>query len=328
MPTHIVARIAFVLLLVSSWLLTSSMGAAQATQPLRIVSLGESWGPTPSDVGLRDGLAELGYRENEHYFLGIRFTQGDRAALFTAARELVQYQVDLIFTSNDRATKAAQMATTQIPIVFASVSDPVGIGVIENFARPGGNITGVAELALDLSPKRLQVFQEVIPGLRRVLFPYDGTDADAVKEATTYREAARRLGIEFIEQPVRTIEEARAILTQVRKGELDGVLAPRRCTLNIPGFVLEIIPPKGIPTMFDSAFWVERGALVSYGQDFYDSGKQAARLVDKILKGAKPAEIPVEVNSKIELTINLKTMSATGLTIAPGMLYQADRIVR
>jgi putative tryptophan/tyrosine transport system substrate-binding protein len=296
--------------------------------PIRIGVLTESWGPTPQVVGLRDGLTELGYQEDQDYFLGIRFTQGDRTALPTAARELIKLGVDLIVVDTDQAIKAAQLATTQIPIVFASAADPVGQGIIQSFASPGGNLTGIADLSLDLGPKRLQFFQEIVPSLRRVLLPYDAVNAFALKEVEIYRLSARQLGIELIEKPVHTPQEAQDVLTHLQHGEVDGVLAPRCCSMNIPGLVLDMIPPKQLPTMFDSAFWVERGAFASYGQDFYESGKQSARLVDKLLKGQKPAEIPVEVNSKIEFVINLKAAKALGLTIAPEVLYQADRIIR
>jgi putative ABC transport system substrate-binding protein len=279
-------------------------------------------------VGLRDGLLELGYRENEQFVLGIRFTQGDLTALPAAARELVQYGVDLIFASEESPAKAAQLATTRIPIVFSVVGDPVGLGLIQSFARPGGNITGVTDLRFELSPKRLEVFREIVPSLKRVLFLYDAADADAVARAKVYREAAHRLGIELIERPVRTEEEARATLAQISKGEVDGIVEPPQASLNIPGFILEAASQRALPTMFDAAFWVERGGLASYGPDFYASGRQAARLVDKILKGANPAEIPVEVNPKVEFAINLKVAKALGLTIAPEVLYRADRIIR
>jgi putative ABC transport system substrate-binding protein len=168
----------------------------------------------------------------------------------------------------------------------------------------------------------------MLPGLRRVLFPYDVSDIYALKEAETYRRAARQLGVELVEKPVRTPEEAQDVLSRMHPGEVDGVLPPRCCSMNIPGFVLDLMPAKRIPALFDSAFWPERGAFASYGQDFYESGRQAARLVDKILKGQKPAEIPVEVNSKLEFVINLKVAKAMGLTIAPEVLFQADRIIR
>jgi putative ABC transport system substrate-binding protein len=275
---------------------------------------------------VRDGLLALGYRENEHFVIGVRFTQGDLAALPAAARELVQYGVDLIVTSTVEV-KAAQMATTRIPIV-CMCEEPVGLGVVQSFARPGGNITGVTHLSLELGPKRLQIFQELMPGLKRVLFPYNANDARSVALATAYRDAAHRLGVALVEKPVRTEAEAQTTLAQVRQSEVDGILAPEGASLNLPGFVLEAATQRVVPTMFDAAFWVEQGALASYGPDYDDTGRQAARLVDKIFNGAHPAEIPVEVNSKIEFVINLQTAKILGLTIPPEVLYQADRLIR
>jgi putative ABC transport system substrate-binding protein len=317
--------IAFIL--VSSGLLTSSAGAEERAQPIKIGWLTSSWGPTPSTVGLRDGLLELGYRENEQFVIGVRFTQGDTAALPAAARELVQYGVDIIFAEGNDSAQAAQMATTQIPIVFSSVVAPIEVGLIQSFAHPGGNITGVA-VYLELGPKRLEVFHEIIPSLKRVLFSYDAADAYAVAEARVYRDAAHRLGIKLVEKPVRTVEEAQATLAQISKDEVDGILVPGPLSLNIPGFVLETTSQQAIPTMCIVSFYVERGALASYGPELYEMGRQAARLVDKILKGTKPAEIPVEVSPKIEFVINLKVAKALGLTIAPEVLYRADRIIR
>ncbi|MFQ5801594.1 MAG: ABC transporter substrate-binding protein [Candidatus Methylomirabilales bacterium] len=315
-------------LLVNGGLIAGTGAAEERSGPIRIGALTASWGPTPQVVGLRDGLVKLGYLENEQFVIGVRFTQGNLEALPTAAREMVQYGVDLIFTHREDAAKAAQSATTQIPIVFVAVNDPVGVGLIQSFARPGGNITGVTDLQLKLGPKRLELFQEIVPGLKRVLYAYDPTDAYSVSGATVYRDAARRLGIVLVEKAVRSEEEAQAIIAQVRRGEVDGLLRPASPSLNIPGFILEAASQQGIPTMFNTAFWVERGALASYGADEYDSGRQAARLVDRILKGADPAEVPVEVNSKIEFAINLKVAKALGLTIAPEVLYRADRLVR
>jgi putative ABC transport system substrate-binding protein len=281
-------------------------------------------------VGLRDGLLELGYRENEQFVLGVRFTQGDLAALPAAARDLVQYEVDLIFASEVAAAKAAQLATTRIPIVFAGLGgNPVEVGLIQSFARPGGNITGVVNLDVDLGPKRLELFRDLIPGLRRVLFPYDPTDASNVAAVRGYREAARRLGIVLVEQAVQTSAEAQATLAKVRKDEVDGILQPPLLAWNIPGIILETARQQGIPTIFNTAFYVEQtGGLASYGPDTYATGRQTARLVDKILKGTKPAEIPVETNARIEFVINLKVAKALGLTIDPVVLYLADRLVR
>jgi putative tryptophan/tyrosine transport system substrate-binding protein len=237
--------------------------------------------------------------------------------------------VDLLFVGGDNdAAHAARQATTSIPIVFAGVSDPLGSGLIQSFAQPGRNITGVTDLDLELAPKRLQVFQEMLPGLKRFLFLYNATSPHSVVEARAYRDAASRLGVELVEHPVRTQEEVQAVLAQVRQGEGDGVLTPGSMALNIPGFIMEAAAQRVLPTMFHAAFWVERGALASYGPDYYDSGRQAARLVDKILKGTKPAEIPVEGNAKIEFVINRKTAQALGLTIAPEALFQANRLIR
>jgi putative ABC transport system substrate-binding protein len=143
-----------------------------------------------------------------------------------------------------------------------------------------------------------------------------------------YREAARRLDIILVEKAIATQEEAQRAIASVQKGEVDGILAPRCCAWNIPGFILEATKQQAIPSMFYAGFWAEHGALASYGPDYYESGRQAARLVDKIFRGADPSEIPVEVNPKIEFAINLKTVKALGLTISPEVLFRADRIVR
>jgi ABC-type uncharacterized transport system substrate-binding protein len=323
---RLVRCVALVVLLMSGGELAGGTRPTERVQPFRIGVLTSSWGPTPWIVGLRDGLLALGYRENEHFVIGVRFTQGDLAALPAAARELVQYGVDLIVTAT-LEVKAAQMATTRIPIV-CMCEEPVRLGVVQSFARPGGNITGVTHLSLELGPKRLQIFQDLMPSLKRVLFPYNANDARSVALATVYRDAAHRLGVTLVEKPVHTEAEAQAALAQVRQGEVDGILAPEGASLNLPGFVLEATAQRAFPTMFDAAFWVEQGALASYGPDYYDSGRQAARLVDKILKGANPAEIPLEVNSQIEFAINLQTAKHLGLTIPPEVLYQANQLIR
>src|SRR5712692_3603549 len=168
---------------------------------------------------------------------GRMFTQGDLAALPAAARELVQHEVDLIFASDVPAAKAAQLATTRIPIVLAGLGgNPVGMGLIQSFAKPGGNITGVVNLDVDLGPKRLEVFRDLVPGLHRVLFPYDPTDASSVAAVRGYREAAGRLGIVLVEQVVQSQAEAQATLARVRKDEVDGILQPPPIASNIPGF--------------------------------------------------------------------------------------------
>lgn len=320
--------IALGLLLMSRGLLPASTSAAEHARPFLIGVLTPSWGSTPMTAGLRDGLLALGYREHEQFDIGVRFTQGNITALPAAAQDLVQYGVDLIIAEGTEAAKVAQSVSKRLPIVFTGASDPVGLGLIHSFARPGGHITGVTELRTELSPKRLELFRKMLPGLQRVFYLYNPRSAASVESASVYREAAHRLAIELREQPVQTEAEAQTLLAQVRPGGMDGIVQPPSIILNIPGFILETAVQRGIPAMFDDVSYVERGALASYGPDLYESGRQAARLVDKILTGASPAEIPVEVNNKIEFTINLKTANALGLTIPPEVLYRAARIIR
>ena len=309
-------------------LLICDVSAAERTKPILIGALTDSWGPTPGVVGLRDGLKERGYRENQDFVIGVRFTQGDIAALPQAARELVEQGTDILFTVNPAPAKAAQMATSRIPIVFYGTGDPIGLGLIKSFAHPGGNITGVTELDLELDSKRLEIFKEMIPGLTRVLFPYDPSDAFSVAQAKIYREGARRLKIVLIEKTEVTQKEAQANFDTIRKNEVHGIVVPRSLSFNIPGLALEAMSQKRIPTMFFGPWYVDQGGLASYGPDFYQSGRQAARLVDKILKGTNPREIPVEVNNNIEFVVNLKVATAFGIKIVPEALYKATRVIR
>jgi putative ABC transport system substrate-binding protein len=309
-------------------LLIFDVGAAERTKPIRIGVLTDSWGPTPGTVGLRDGLEERGYRENQDFVIGVRFTQGDTTALPQAARELVEQGVDILFTVNPAPTKAAQMATSRIPIVFYGTGDPIGLGLIKSFAHPGGNITGVTDLDLELDSKRLEIFKEMIPGLTRVLFPYDPSETFAVAQAKIYRETAHRLKIMLIEKPVGTQKEAQATFDHIRNNEVQGIVVPRSLSFNIPGLALEAMSKKGIPTMFFGPWYVDQGGFASYGPDFYQSGRQAARLVDKIIKGTNPREIPVEVNNNIEFVVNLKMATELGIKIVPEVLYRATRVIR
>ena len=163
-----------------------------------------------------------------------------------------------------------------------SVDDPVAFGLVQSYARPGGNLTGVTDLSLQLGPKRLELFREMIPGLQRVLFPHDATDTVSAKQLQIYREAAHRLGIELVELALRTQVEAQEALMQSQDPTVQAILSPRQLSLNIPGFVLQAASEQAMATMFNDAFYVERGGLASYGPNIYESGQLAARLVDKI----------------------------------------------
>jgi len=301
---------------------------AQRAGLVRIGALTEAWGPTTLIVGLRDGLEELGYREDRDFAIGVRFTQGDPAELPTAARDLVRLGVDLIVAGDtSNAAKAAQMVTDRIPIVFVGGSDPVELGLVKSFARPGGNITGIADIDIELAPKRMELFRDIVPGMKRVLFPYDAANPLAATLLRVHRDAARRLDLTLVERPLRTQEEAQTAIVGTRKPAVDGILSPRLHSLNIPGFILQVGAKATVPTMFHSPFYVERGGLASYGADRHEMGRQAARLVDKILKGAKPADLPVEQPNKFELALNLRTARALGLTIPESVLLRADRVI-
>jgi len=323
-----VALGALLMLVALNPLLICDVVAAERTKPIRIGVLTDSWGPTPGVLGLRDGLKELGYRENQDFVIGVRFTQGDIAALPQAARELVERGIDILATNNPAPAKAAQMATNRIPIVFHGAGDPIELGLIKSFAHPGGNITGVTDLDLDLDSKRLEIFKEMIPGLTRVLFPYDKAEAFSVAEAKIYRDSARRLKIMLIEKTVISEKEAQATFDALKRNEVHGIVVPRSLSFNIPGLAVKATSQKRIPTMFFGPWYVDEGGLASYGPDFYQSGRQAARLVDKILKGTNPGEIPVEVNNNIEFVVNLKVATALRIKIAPEALYRATRVIR
>jgi putative ABC transport system substrate-binding protein len=299
-----------------------------AAAPVKIGALTEAWGPNPQVVGVRDGLRELGYRDDVDFVIGVRFTQGDVSILSSAARDLVEQGADILFTGAGMATEAAQAATHRIPIVFAGGDSPVERGLVQSIAHPGGNITGVVDLGNELAGKRLEYFREIVPALKRVLVAYAANSPWGTVEVQAYVDAARRLRITLVEKPLRDQAEARAAFAAVRRGQVQGLLVSHSLTWNVPGLAIETGNRLGMPNMFPASFFVHQGGLASYGPDYYATGRQAARLVDKIIRGVKPGEIPVESNARIELTINLKTAKALGLTIPESVLIRADEVIR
>jgi putative ABC transport system substrate-binding protein len=322
-------RLLAVAVLLLAAALTHHVSEGQSGRLLKIGALTDAWGPTMGMVGFRDGLRDLGYRENQDYVLGVRFTQGSAAELPEAARDLVKHGVDLIIVAGGAAAAtAAQSATAKIPILFMGGRDPVDTGLVKSFSRPGGNITGIADLEVELISKRMEILREIVPGLKRLLVVYDATNPDSVSKLEAHREAARPLGLALLEKPVRTEDEARAVISAARKGEVDGIIAPRALSLNIPGLVLELASKRSLPAIFQDAYFVERDGLVSYAASTYQVGRQAARLADRIFKGARPADLPVEQPTKFDLVINVKTATALGLAIPQSVLLRADHVIQ
>lgn len=303
-----------------------SSEAQQPKRPYRIGVLHQSFVPNiPSVEGLKAGLKALGFEEGGDVTFDIRFSRGDPHATSATAAALAKAGVDLIFADHQESTHAAKAATQTIPIVFRGVGDPVAAGIVSAVAQPGGNITGVSSLSTELTPKRVEILKAIVPGLRRVWAVYHPDDSSSVAAARKAQEVAPRLKLEVVAQPVRSPEEVAQHLKGLRPG--DGLLSPPALTMNIPGLLLDVHLFSKVPAVFFAAFWVQAGALVSYGSDFYAEGAQAARLVARILRGARPQDLPVEDATKIELAVNLKTARALGLTIPREVLARADQVI-
>jgi len=308
-------------------LLALAAEAQEARRPFRIGVLNEAFAAShPTVEGLRAGLRELGLDEGRHVTFDIRFTEGKPEAMPAAAEALVKTGVDLIFTSQEAATKAAKAATKSVPIVFASVGDPVGAGIVVNLAQPGGNVTGVSSLQTELVAKRLQFLKTLAPAVRRVWLIYYGADLSTTPMIDKALTAAQRMKLELLPRGVLDASELKRVLREVRPG--DAVLAPEGSSLDIPVAILEHSLAMRVPAIFATALWVGHGGLVSYGPDSYAEGIQAASLIAKILRGAKPQDLPVEGADRIDLAVNLKTSELLGLTVPRKILLRADAFRR
>ncbi len=307
--------------------LAASAPGQPAPRPYRVGVLNEAWAANhPTVEGLKAGLRELGLTEGREVVFDIRFTEGKPGAAPAAAAALVKTGVDLIFTSNEAATAAAQHATQTIPIVFTLVGDPINSGMVASLARPGGNLTGISNLSSELTPKRLEVLKTLVPGLRRAWFIFYGADATDRAALLKTLEAAARLNVQVVAPTVDDAAQLARVLAGLQPG--DGLLAPFIDTLDIPAAILETSLATRVPAVFPAALWVGHGGLVSYGPDFHAQGVQAARLVAKILRGARPRDLPVEGAEKIDLAVNLKTAAQLGIPVPRKILLRADTIQR
>ncbi len=275
------------------------------------------------------GLRELGYIEGKNILIEYRFAEGKADRLPELATELVQLKVDAIFTTGTPAIFALKKATKTIPIVFFSTSDPIGTGVVASLAHPGGNITGISVLASELWPKRLELLKEISPKLSRVAMLWNKGNAGMALEAKATQEVAGPLGVALQDRGVKDPNELDVVFAVMTKDRPDGFLALMDPVLNsYQKRILDFLAQNRLPAIFENRTWVEAGGLISYGANYADAHRRAAALMDKILKGAKPADIPVEQPTKFELVINLKTAKQIGVTIPPSMLYRADKVIK
>ena len=284
--------------------------------------------PGPSE-GLRQGLRELGYGEGQNVVIEWRWARSDEKKFPELAADLVNLNVDVIVAANNAAVEAAHRATRTIPIVMVLAEDPVASGFVASLARPGGNITGFSSQWAELFGKRLHLLKEVAPHASRVAVLWDpefGTGHWLIRE--TRGAAPRALGVRLQLVEVRKasgLEDSFAAVTRERAGALlvqgSSMLMSQRARLR------DLMVGNRLPSMCTLREYAEAGCLMSYGVDFTDLYRRAAGFVDKMLKGARPADLPVEQPTKFELVINLKTAEALGLVIPPSILQQADQVI-
>jgi putative ABC transport system substrate-binding protein len=274
-------------------------------------------------------LRELGYTEGKTFVLEVRYSEGRVERLPELARELVGLKVDVIVTGNDAATAAVKRETQTIPIVMGNSIDPVGTGFVVNLARPGGNVTGLSNVSSELSGKRLELLREVVPGLSRVALLWNPDLRGAVIDYKQTEGAAHSLRLELQSVEVSRAEDLDRAFSAVTNQRAQAfILPPNPVTLQSRGQIASFAQRNRLPSIYGQKEYVDAGGLMSYGPNTFDMLHHAAIYVDKILKGAKPADLPVEQPTKFELVISLKTAKALGLTIPPSMLQRADEVIR
>jgi putative ABC transport system substrate-binding protein len=272
---------------------------------------------------------ELKLQEGKDFVLEIRNTKGDVKAVDQVARSLEQNKVDLLYAVATSVTIAVRRATTDVPIVFCAGADPVVVGLVDSFAKPGGRLTGVYFLERDLLAKRLEILKETLPKLRRVVTFYDPGNAVARESARLAREAAHRLGVELVEQHAASVKEIHSRLQALRAKEMDAfLLVADAMVLSQSQQIIDTARAKNLPTMFWEGGLVVRGGLASYGVSYYEAGRFSARYVQRILAGASPKDLAVETVHKLELAFNLATAKQIGITIPPNVLVRADRVIK
>ena len=277
----------------------------------------------------RQGLRELGYVEEKNIAIDWRSAEGKFELQGALALELVRLKVDVIVSSGPTMTQAAKEATVTIPIVMAQDSDPVGNGFVASLARPGGNITGLSVLAPELSGKQLELLKEILPKLSRVAVLGNTNEPANAKTLKEIESAAKSFTVQVQPLDVRAPKDIALAFQAATKARADAVLVLASAIVTDHRTEVANLALKSrLPAIYGSSIWVNDGGLMSYGTSLVDLSRRAATYVDKILKGAKPADLPVEQPIKFELIINLKTAKRIGLTIPPNVLARADRVIR
>jgi putative tryptophan/tyrosine transport system substrate-binding protein len=279
--------------------------------------------------GLREGLRELGLEQGKQFILDVRDAKGDLKSVEAAARSLEGDQVDLIYALTASVTLAAKRATKNVPIVFYAGTDPVALGLVESFRKPGGRLTGIYGPFTELTAKRLQLLKEMVPRLHRVVTFYNPDNPSAQHAVKIARDAARQLKVGLIERPVASVEELRVSLHALRPGEADAFFYVSDAMVTSQAeLIIDSARAKGLPTMFHEHGIVAKGALASYGVSYHAFGRHSAKHVQRILLGADPGNLPVEQFDRLHFVINLKTAKTLGLTIPPSVLARADEVIQ
>jgi putative ABC transport system substrate-binding protein len=306
---------------------------ADAQQPGKIPRIGFMRGGSPTDPeveAFRQGLRELGYVEGKNIIIEYKNTEGKTDRFSGVAAELVRLKVDIIVAAGGSAVVlAAKPATDTIPIVMTNPGDPVSIGVVASLARPGGNVTGLTSFSTDLSGKRLELLKEAVPNLSSVAVLWSPADAGNARNFKETEDAAQSLRLKLLSLGLRTQDDLDNALQSSIKDRAEALIIIRSPAYTSTGEkIVDFAAKNRLPTMFPEKLFVEAGGLMSYAPNIADNFRRAATYVDKILKGAKPADLPVERPMKFEFIINLKTAKQIGLTIPQSLLYRADKVIR
>lgn len=287
-------------------------------------------GPIAATIdGLRQGLADLGMHEGKHYTLVIKDTKGDSTAAEEAAKEFERDKVNLIYAITSSVIAAVKQATQNVPVVFTIGSDPVAMKLVEDFAKPGGRLTGVHYPVKDLTAKRLEILKEMLPKLSRVLAIYDPKNAVAKEGAALARQEAKRLGLKLIERHVGSGDEVRKTLQEIKSKEADAFFyIADALMVSHAQLIVDTANQKKMATMLQDQSLVAKGGLASYGQNFQEIGRASAKYVQRVLGGTPPKDLKIETVDSVELVINLQTAKHLGVTIPPQVLARAQRVIK